>query len=62
MKQRGDLGVHILNGLLLSLICLQYFQELLVNLGLVLETVLRSTSADCACLGANLSYLDLIDI
>lgn len=40
VEERGNLSVDVLYGLLLSLIGLEDFEELLVNLGLVLETVL----------------------
>jgi hypothetical protein len=41
VEQGRHLCVYFLNRLLLPLVCLQYFQELLVNFRFVLETVLE---------------------
>lgn len=40
MEKACNLGVHVLNWLLLALVCLENFQELLVYLGFILETIL----------------------
>lgn len=40
VEQCGDLSVDVLDGLLLSLICLKDFKKLLVNLWFVLEAIL----------------------
>lgn len=40
MEESGDLGVNIGDGLGLPLVGLKDLKELLINLGLILETVL----------------------
>lgn len=44
MEQRRNLGVHLLNGLLLPLVSLQDLKEILVDLRLVLEAILHESS------------------
>lgn len=39
-KQVGDLGVYVLNGLRLSLIRLEYLQEVFVNVWVSCESIL----------------------
>lgn len=41
VEQARNLGVNLLYGLLLSLVCLEDFEELLVDFGLILEAVLQ---------------------
>lgn len=44
MKESGDLGIDVLNGLCLTLIGLQDFQELLVNFWLLSKPILPQIS------------------
>lgn len=40
VEKTGNLGIYVLNRLLLALIGLQYLEELFVNLGFVLKSIL----------------------
>jgi hypothetical protein len=45
MEEASDLRVDVLDRLLLALVCLKDFQELLVDLGFVLEAILAKELA-----------------
>jgi hypothetical protein len=40
VEEAGDLRIDVLDGFLLALICLENFEELLVDFGFILEAVL----------------------
>jgi hypothetical protein len=61
-KQSCDLRVDVLYGLRFALVRLQYFQELLVDVGLRSEAVLTSVSNSMCGYRFAFSYLDLVDV